>query len=82
MPSRASTPKLAVRKTVASEAIAASEVEIAERILARFVALAYIGDHPDLIAADTEEQPAPPVPCGPVVTSVAPNGFREPGGTT
>lgn len=41
---------------VAPELIAASEFDTAERILARFVALAYANDHPDLVTAGTEEQ--------------------------
>ena len=56
MPSRASKSKLAFQRTVAPEPIAASELDSAERILARFVALAYAGDHPDLFTAEPNRQ--------------------------
>jgi hypothetical protein len=82
MQSQASKSKLVVRKIVAPEPITASELDTAQRILARFVALAYVGDHPDLFAAGTEEQPISTVPSSSVVTSVAPNGLRDQGGTT
>jgi len=41
---------------LAPEPIAASELDAADRILARLVALAYAGDHPDLFKAGTEER--------------------------
>ena len=57
MPTRAGEKKCAFRRTVAAEPISAPELETAERLLARFVALAYAGDHPDLFssAADKRE---------------------------
>lgn len=82
MPSRASKSSLAFRKTVALDPIAVSELDTAERILARFVALAYAGDHPDLFAAGTEVQTASTVPAVAVVTSVAPNSYWKEGGAT
>jgi hypothetical protein len=82
MPGRANKSKLAFQRMVAPEPIAASELDSGERILARLVALAYAGDHPDHFSVGTEEQLDPTVPSCPVVTSVAPNGFREKGGTT
>lgn len=82
MATRACKSKLAFQRTVAPEPVTVSELDSAERILARFVALAYVGDHPDHVSGGTEEQLDPPVPSCPVVTSVAPNGFREKGGTT
>ena len=51
MQREASKCKLAVRKTVVSEPISAPDVDIAERILARLVALAYAGDHPEFFTA-------------------------------
>jgi len=42
--------KLSVRKMVAPQPIAASEFDLAERILARLVALAFVRDHPELFA--------------------------------
>lgn len=62
MTKEASKSKLAFRKTVASEAIAASEFDTAERILARFVALAYAGDHPEAFTDETKEYPGTTVP--------------------
>ena len=61
MPSRADKCKLEFQRMVAPEPIAASELDSAERILARFVALAYAGDHPDLFTAGTEEQSGVPI---------------------
>jgi hypothetical protein len=50
-----------VRRMVASEPIAATELGTAERILARLVALAYAGDHPDLFTAGPEEPSGVPI---------------------
>jgi hypothetical protein len=44
-----------VQRTLAPEPIAASEFDTAEHILARFVALAYVGDHPELLTAGQYE---------------------------
>jgi len=55
MPSGTRKSKCTFRRTVASEPISASELETAERLLARFVALAYAAEHPDLFKAGTIE---------------------------
>jgi hypothetical protein len=47
--------KCRFRNIVAPELPSASALETAERILARFVALAYARDHQDLFAVGTEE---------------------------
>ena len=47
---RSDKPELSVRKMVAPQPIAASEFDLAERILARLVALAFVRDHPELFA--------------------------------
>jgi hypothetical protein len=44
---------------VAPEPIAASESDAAERIIARFVALAYVDDHPDLFTSGIEDNSVP-----------------------
>ena len=48
MPDGAGKSKCTFRRTVAPEHISASELDTAERLLTRFVALAYAGEHPDL----------------------------------
>jgi hypothetical protein len=47
MPAGAGKSECTFRRIVASGAISSSDLETAERLLARFVALAYAGDHPD-----------------------------------
>ena len=63
--------KCTFRRISAPEPIAASELDTAERILARFVALAYAGDHPDLFPAGTNEPPDGPTLASSAVTLVA-----------
>jgi len=58
MANNGSKAKITIRRTVAPEPVALSELEAVERILARFVALTYVGDHPELFIAGTKEQPA------------------------
>jgi hypothetical protein len=53
MPAGAGKSKCTFRRIVAPEPISASEVEAAERILARLVARAYAAEHPDLFASGT-----------------------------
>jgi hypothetical protein len=55
--SRLIKSKLAVRKIVVPVPITASELDTVERILARFVALTYVADRPNLFTAETEEKP-------------------------
>jgi len=57
MPAGAGKSKFAFRRILAPEPISALELDAMERLLARFVALAYAGDHPDLFssAADKRE---------------------------
>ena len=43
-----------------SEPVSAPELETAERLLARLVALAYAAEHPDAFAAGTIEPPGGP----------------------
>jgi hypothetical protein len=49
--------KFAFHRILAPEPISVLELDAVERLLARFVALAYAGDHPDLFssAADMPE---------------------------
>jgi hypothetical protein len=55
MPAGASKSKCAFRRIVASDAISAPELAVAERILARLVALAYAGDNPDLFSSEADQ---------------------------
>lgn len=66
---------------VAPEPIDASAFEAAERTLARFVALAYVGDHPDLFSAENKEQSGVPVLSPFEVPFVAPHGLNDRSGT-
>jgi hypothetical protein len=50
MPSRNSKTKLVVHRTSAPDPIGASECDIVELALARFVALAYVSDYPNHFA--------------------------------
>jgi hypothetical protein len=65
MASGARKSKYTFRRIVAPESISASELDIAERLLARFVALAYAGENPDLFAPGTDG------PAGPTFSSSA-----------
>jgi hypothetical protein len=51
MPAGAGKSKCTFRRIVAPAPVSASELEAAERILARFVALAYAAEHPDLFSS-------------------------------
>lgn len=55
MPSGTRKSKCTFRRIVAPEPISASELDTAERLLARFVALAYAAEHPDLFANRMDE---------------------------
>ena len=57
MPSVSRTSKCAFRRIVAPEPISPSELETAERLLARFVALAYAAENPDLFPGGIAEPP-------------------------
>jgi hypothetical protein len=48
MPCRNCKTKLAVRRVLAREPIRPSDLDSAERALARFAALAYVSDHPNI----------------------------------
>ena len=67
--------KCRFRRSIALESISASELDTAERLLARFVALAYAAEHPDLFTAGTAEELSGPalsssaVPLGPQTVS-------------
>jgi hypothetical protein len=61
MPSGTRKSKCTFRGIVAPKPISASELDTAERVLARFVALAYVGDHPDLFTVGTDEPPDRPL---------------------
>ena len=61
MPSGTRKAKSTFRRIVAPEPISASELDAAERLLARFVALAYAGEHPDLFTRGTDEPPNEPI---------------------
>ena len=58
--------KCTFSRIVAPEPISASELDTAERLLARFVALAYAGEHPDLFTPGRDEHQADRFspPCG------------------
>jgi hypothetical protein len=55
MPSGTKKSKCAFRKVLALEPVSASDSNCAERILARFVALAYAADYPILFTPGTDE---------------------------
>ena len=71
MPSGTRKSQCTFRRIVAPEPISASELDTAERILARFVALAYAGEHPDLFTPGTDDSPAGPTFSPSAVTLVA-----------
>jgi hypothetical protein len=71
MPSGSRKSKLTFRRIVAPEPISASTLDTAERILARFVALSYVGDHSGLFTPGAEEPPDAPTLPSSEVTSVA-----------
>jgi hypothetical protein len=48
--------KCTFRRIVAPELISASELETVERLLARFVALAYAADNPDLFSPEANKR--------------------------
>lgn len=56
MPSGTRKSKCTFSRIVAPDPISASELDTAERLLARFVALAYAGEHPDLFTPGTDER--------------------------
>jgi hypothetical protein len=60
MPGETRKAKYTFSRIVAPEPISASELDTAERLLARFVALAYVGDHPGLFTSGTKEPPDGP----------------------
>jgi hypothetical protein len=64
MPAGAGKSKFGFRRIVAPEPISTPALGVAERILARLVALAYAGDHPDLFLSEGNkpELAEPPVP--------------------
>jgi hypothetical protein len=55
MPRGTSQSKFTFRRSVAPEPVCPSELETAERLLARFVALAYAADHPDVFPPGTDK---------------------------
>jgi hypothetical protein len=57
MPTGATRSKCGFRKLVAPEPVSATELDSAERILVRLVAIAYAGDHPDLFTPGTSNRP-------------------------
>jgi hypothetical protein len=61
--------KCTFRRILASEPISASELETAERLLARIVAVAYADEHRDLFTPGTDEPPS--VNGGPTLSSSA-----------
>jgi hypothetical protein len=67
MPSGTRKSKCTFRRIVAPEPISAPDLDTAERLLARFVALAYASDRPDLFTAEPDQQsgmPTSPLLCG------------------
>jgi hypothetical protein len=71
MPSGTRKSKCTFRRIAAPEHISASELDTVERLLARFVALAYAGEHPDLFTSRTDEPPSGPTLSSSAVTLVA-----------
>jgi len=57
MPSGTRKSKCTFRRIAAPQPVSAPEFETAERLLARFVALEYAAEHPDLFAGGTTEPP-------------------------
>jgi hypothetical protein len=72
MPSGTRKSRCTFRRIVAPEPISTSELDAAERLLARFVALAYAGEHPDLFTPGTNKPPSGPTSPSSAVTLVAP----------
>jgi hypothetical protein len=60
MPSGTRKSKCTFRSIVALEPISAAELDTAERLLARFVALTYAAEYPDLFTPGTVEPPSGP----------------------
>lgn len=60
MPRGTRKSKFTFRRIVAPEPIAASELDTVERVLTRFVALAYAGEHPELFTLGKDEPPSGP----------------------
>lgn len=71
MPSGTGKSKCTFIRIIAHEPISTSELDTAERLLARFVALAYAGEHPDLFKPGTDEPPGGPTFSSSAVTLVA-----------
>jgi hypothetical protein len=59
MPAGAGKSKGTFRRIVAPAPVSASELEAAELILARFLALAYADEHPDLFSSKTAKPETP-----------------------
>ncbi|MBM3738739.1 MAG: hypothetical protein FJW39_23425 [Acidobacteria bacterium] len=55
MPAATRKSKCTFRRIVASDPVSPAQLEAAERILARFVALAYAGDHPNLFLSEVDK---------------------------
>jgi len=71
MPSGTRKSKCVFRRIIAPDPIPASELDTVERVLARFVALAYAGEHPDLFTPGKDEPPSGPSLSSSAVTLVA-----------
>ena len=72
MPNGTTKLQYRFRGIVAPEPISASQLDTAERILARLVALAYADDHPDLFTPGTDEPNDGPTLSSSAVLLVAP----------
>jgi hypothetical protein len=62
MPAGTGKSKCTFRRILASDAISASELKAAERIVARFVALAYARDNPGLFSSEANKRELPEIP--------------------
>jgi hypothetical protein len=78
MPSGTKKSQYTFRRIVASETISASELATSERLLARFVALAYAAEHPHLFAGGTvEPSGGPTLSCSEVALRDANGSLTE-----
>ena len=71
MPRETRKSKCEFRRIVAPEPVSASELDNAERLLARFVALAYAAEYPDLFTPRTDDPQIEPTFSSSAVTLVA-----------
>jgi hypothetical protein len=74
--------KFTFQKLAAPEPIVAAELENAERILARLVAVAYAKDRPDLFSKESKKQSGTPTPTSSALTLMVRGPSESRMGTT